>query len=220
MIHLEKAGIYLSKPITYILVLIYLAQSALLIFLIHDKYELETQIQYQQGQITELEEKLKIFKVIDDYQIGFTDEEKGRLANVIIDECKKYDYDPLFLMGLIITESSFKRGQVSHRGAQGLMQVMPPVGRTLAHGSGMDWQENQTLFDFESNIKLGSLHLFRQILKFKSVDKGIMSYNQGETALRRRIRQNKPLPKAYLKKVIAKYQELKEKYDVLPGKMS
>ncbi len=213
MIHLEKAGIYLSKPITYVLVLIYLAQSGLLMFLIHDKYELENQIQFQQTQITELEEKLKIFKVIDDYQIGFTDEEKGRLANVIISECDRYGYDPLFLMGLIITESSFKRGQISHMGAQGLMQVMPPVGRTLARGSGMAWEEGETLFDFESNIKLGSLHLFRQILQFKSVDRGIISYNQGETSLRRKIRQNKPLPKAYLKKVIAKYQELKEKYD-------
>ncbi len=215
MIHLEKAGIYLSKPITYVLVLIYLAQSGLLMFLIHDKYEMETQIQYQQTQIGELQEKLKIFKVIDDYQIGFTDEEKGRLANVILAECDKYSYDPLFLMGLIITESSFRRGQVSHMGAQGLMQVMPPVGRHLARGTGMPWEEGETLFDFESNIKLGSLHLFRQILKFKSVDKGIISYNRGETALRRRIRQNKPLPKAYLKKVMAKYQELREKYNDL-----
>lgn len=215
MIHLEKAGIYLSKPITYILVLIYLSQSALLMYLIHDKYELEDQIKYQQGQITELEEKLKILKVIDDFQIGFTPGEKVQLANVILDECDRYGYDPLFLMGLILTESSFRKGQTSSKGARGLMQVMPLVGRDLADETNVEWANNETLFDFEANIRIGSLHLFRQILKFESVDKGLIAYNHGETALRRHIRQNRPLPRDYLRKVISKYQQLKERYESL-----
>ncbi|HSG98867.1 MAG TPA: transglycosylase SLT domain-containing protein [candidate division Zixibacteria bacterium] len=212
MIHLEKAGIYLSKPITYILVLIYLSQSALLMYLIHDKYELEDQIKFQQSQIAELEEKLKILKVIDDLAIGFTDVEKGKLVNVILDECDRYGYDPLFLMGLILTESSFKRGQTSDKGARGLMQVMPLVGQDLAEETGIQWSGAETLFDPEANVRIGSLHLFRQILQFESVDKGLVAYNHGETALRRQLRENRPLPKAYLKKVLAKYQELKERY--------
>ena len=212
MIHLEKAGIFLSKPITYILVLIYLAQSGLLMYLIHDKYELEEQIKYQQSRITELEEKLKIFKVIDDFEIGFNDEEKGRLTNVILSECDRYGYDPLFLMGLIITESSFKRGQQSRKGARGLMQVMPFVGRDLAEETGIEWNGDETLFDPEANVRIGALHLFRQILKFESVDKGLVAYNHGETALRRRLRKNKPIPRAYLKRVLANYQELRNKY--------
>lgn len=212
MIHIEKAGIYLSKPITYILVLIYLSQSALLMYLISDKFELETQISFQQTRISELEEKLKIFKVIEDYQIGFNDQEKVKLANVIMGECDKYGYDPLFLMGLILTESSMRRGQTSHKGARGLMQIMPFIGRDLAGATGTDWSDNQTLFDVETNIRFGSLHLFRQILEFESVEKGLLAYNHGETALRRRVRQNKPLPKKYLQLVIGRYQELKKKY--------
>jgi hypothetical protein len=215
MIHLEKAGIYLSKPITYILVLIYLSQSGLLMYLIHDKYELEDQIKYQQGQITEMQEKLKILKVIDDFQIGFSPDEKVELANVILDECDRYGYDPLFLMGLILTESSFRRGQTSSKGARGLMQVMPLVGRDLADETNVEWANSETLFDFEANIRIGSLHLFRQILKFESVDKGLIAYNHGETALRRHIRRNQPLPSDYLKKVISKYQQLKKRYDEL-----
>lgn len=212
MIHLEKAGIYLSKPITYILVLIYLSQTGLLMYLINDKYDLENQISFQQTRIGELQEKLKIFQVIEDFQIGFSDEEKGKLTNVILAECNKYNYDPLFLMSLILTESSFKRGQVSHKGAQGLMQVMPFIGADLANAAGADWTRDQTLFDVESNIRIGSLHLFQQILEFESVEKGLVSYNRGETALRRTLRQDRPMPRKYLKKVITAYQELKEKY--------
>ena len=212
MIHVEKAGIYLSKPITYILVLIYLAQSGLLIFLVHDKFNLEKTIGDQHTQIEKMQEKMRIFKVIEDFSDGFNDEEKRKLTNVILSECDKYGYDPLFFMGLILTESSLRRGQVSNKGAQGLMQVMPFVGRSLADESGVEWVNDETLFDVEANIRIGSLHLFRQILQFESVDKGLVAYNHGETALRRRLRSDKPMPQKYLKKVFSKYQELKEKY--------
>ena len=92
------------------------------------------------------------------------------------------------------------------------MQVMPFIGADLANAAGADWTRDQTLFDVESNIRIGSLHLFRQILEFESVEKGLVSYNRGETALRRTLRQNRPMPRRYLKKVITAYQELKEKY--------
>ena len=66
MIQYDKLGIFLSKPIALLLMLIYLLQSALLIYLIKDKFDLEQQINFQQKRISELEEKLQIFKAIDD----------------------------------------------------------------------------------------------------------------------------------------------------------
>ena len=214
MIKYEKMGIYLSKPIAFLFVLIYLSQSVLIIYLVRDKFNLEKQIGFQQKRISELEEKLQILQVIEDFQIGFTDEEKVELADVISSECDKYDYDPLFLMALIITESSFKRGQVSSKGAQGLMQIRPFVGQSLADKTGVDWEANQTLFKPEINIRLGSLHLFEMILKFKDVRKAIISYNLGETALRSRMKLNKPLPKSYVNKVMSNYEMLKEQYKI------
>jgi len=214
MIKYDKLGIFLSKPIALLFVLIYLSQSMLIIYLIDDKFNLERQIDFQQKRIADLEEKLQVLQVIDDFQIGFTDEEKNELADVITDECDKYDYDPLFLMALIITESSFKRGQVSAKGAKGLMQIRPFVGRSLADKAGVDWVANSTLFKPELNIKLGSLHLFEMILKFKDIHKAIISYNLGETELRSRMKLNKPLPSSYLNKVMGNYEMLKEKYKI------
>ncbi len=212
-VSLDKTGIYLSKPIALMLVLIYLLQSTLLVFLIKDKYELHKVIDYQRQRLADMEEKLKIFQVIEDFQIGFTDEETRELASVVYEECQRYNYDPLLIMAVILTESTFKKGQVSHMGARGIMQLMPRTGEDLAMRSGLDWEGHEQLFDPATNIRLGTLHLFEQILKFKDVKKGIIAYNLGETRLRGRLRQNKPLPKSYFIKVWENYNMLKEKYD-------
>lgn len=214
MIQFEKLGIFLSKPIAVILVFIYMLQSALLVYLITDKFELHKQINFQQNRIRELEEKLQIFKAIDDFQVGFKEEEVGKLTDVIYAESKKYQYDPMFVLAIILTESSFKKGQTSNMGAQGLMQVVPFVGKDLAQRSGVDWQGSQTLFEPEVNIKLGTLHLFEQILEFGDLNKALVAYNLGETRLRGILKRNTPIPQKYINKVMENYKMLKEKYTV------
>ncbi len=214
MIQVDRIGIFLSKPISFLLVLIYLLQSGLLIFLIRDKFDLERQITFQQKRITELEERLQIFKAIEDFQIGFNDDEVGRLAEVIYTESKRYRYDPMFVMAIILTESSFRKRQTSSVGARGLMQVVPFVGADLAPRAGVNWEGSETLFEPETNIRLGTFHLFEQILEFGDLQKAIVAYNVGETRLRGLIRQNVPLPKKYLRKVIDNYRMLKETYKV------
>nr|MBN2277997.1 lytic transglycosylase domain-containing protein [candidate division Zixibacteria bacterium] len=212
MVEYNRLGIFLSKPVAVLFVLIYLSQSILIIYLVKVRFDLEKQIDFQQSRISELEEKLQILQVIEDFQIGFNDEEKKQLTEVIFSECRKYDYDPLFLMAMIYTESSFKRGQVSSKGARGLMQIKPFVGRSLAGKMGIEWEDQKTLFQPELNIQMGSLHFFEMILKFKDVRKALISYNMGETALRSRVRLNEPLPRSYLDKVMENYKMLKEKY--------
>ncbi|KAA3636874.1 MAG: hypothetical protein DWP97_01850 [Calditrichaeota bacterium] len=212
MLQFEKLGLFLSKPVSILLVVIYLLQSGLLIYLITDKFDLEKQIRFQQKRIDELEEKLQIFKAIEDIQIGFSDQEVGKLANTIYDESKRYHYDPMFVLAIIMTESSFKKGQKSNFGARGLMQVVPFVGKDLASRSGIDWDGSGTLFQPETNIKLGTLHLFEQILEFGDINKALVAYNMGETRVRGMLRRNTPLPDRYIKKVLNNYKNLKETY--------
>lgn len=214
MIQYEKLGIFLSRPIAFVLVLIYLVQSGLLVYLIRDKYELERQIRYQQNRIHELEQRLQIFKAIDDFQIGFNDEEVRQLTDVIYTESKRYRYDPMFVLAIILTESSFRRGQISHKGARGLMQVVPFVGEHIAPRAGVTWQGDSTLLDPETNIKLGTLHLFELILKFRDVKKALVAYNMGETRVRKLMRSDKPLPRSYLNRVLENYRMLKQEYTV------
>ncbi len=212
MMKYEKLGIFLSKPIALLFVLVYLLQSALIVYLVRDKFDLQKQIDFQQKRILELEEKQKILQVIEDFQIGFTDKEVGELTEVISSECKKYHYDPLFLISLIITESSFRHHRVSSKGAEGLMQIKPMTGRGLADQIGVKWRDSVTLQEPDLNVQMGSLHLFEMILKFKDVRKALVSYNIGETATMDKIRLNEPLPKSFLNKVMRNYEMLKEKY--------
>ena len=212
MIHIEKLGVYLSRPVAFVMVLIYLVQSGLLVYLVKDKFDLEKQISYQQKRISELEERLQLYKVIEDFQIGFNPDEVGKLTSVIYSESKKYHYDPLFLVSVILTESTFKKHQVSDSGAVGLMQLLPATGRNMAPGAGVDWKGTGTLNSPEANIKIGSFYLFQYILKYQDVKKALVAYNVGETKLRGIEQENRPLPKQYLDKVIGTYKELKEKY--------
>jgi len=214
MIQYEKLGIFLSKPIAFLLVVIYLVQSGLLVYLIADKFSLEKQISFQQKRIGELEERLQIFKAIDDFQIGFNREEVGDLTDVIYSESQKYGYDPMFLLAVILAESSFRKGQTSSKGAGGLMQVIPFVGEDVASRAGVDWDGASTLYRPEDNIKLGSRHLFEQILKFGDVKQALVAYNMGETKVRSLMRRDRPLPQQYLGTVESYYKMLKEKYPV------
>lgn len=212
MIQFERLGIFLSRPIAFVLVLIYLVQSGLLVYMVFEKFQLERQISFQQKRISELEEKLQIFKAIDDFQIGFKEDEVRNLTDVIYSESKKYEYDPMFVLAIILTESSFRRGQKSNVGASGLMQVVPFVGEDVAPRAGVDWEGEETLFEPEENIKLGTQHLFEQILKFGDVKKALVAYNVGESRLRSYFRDNKPIPNNYLNKVLERYRMLKETY--------
>ncbi len=212
-VNLDKTGIYLSKPIALLLVMIYLLQSTLLVFLIKDKYELHKIIDYQRNRLIEMEEKLKIFQVIEDFQIGFTEDEKAQLASVIFEESQRYKYDPLLIMAVILTESTFKKGQVSGMGARGVMQIMPATGKAMAEKAGLEWEGSQQLFDPVTNVRLGTLYLFEQIIKFKDVRQAIIAYNLGETQLRGKLRMNKPVPRQYFRRIWENYNMLKERYE-------
>jgi soluble lytic murein transglycosylase len=67
--------------------------------------------------------------------------------------------EPSLLAAVIRTESNFRAGAVSPKGAVGLMQIMPETGRWIALQSGMnDFNENM-LYDPEVNIRLGAWYL-------------------------------------------------------------
>lgn len=212
MIHFEKLGIYLSKPVAFLLLLIYIGQSAVAVYLLYERFDLERQVSFQQKRITELEEKLQLYKAVEDLEIGFTDEERGMLTNVIYSEARKYHYNPLFLVSIILTESTFKKYEVSPKGAAGLMQLMPSTGAHVAPKTGVPWQGTPTLMEPESNIKLGAYYLFAQILKYKDIKKALVAYNMGETRLRGYMREHRQLPRQYYEKVLETYKKLKETY--------
>lgn len=206
-------GLTMSRPVAFIFAFIYVFQSATIFYLLLDRFENEKLIHFQRTKIEQLEEKLKILEIIEDFQVGMRPSERGELVNVIYEQSEKYGYDPLLLLALINVESSFKKEAVSHMGAVGLMQMKPSVGSDVANRRGIEWANRSNLYEPDYNVQLGSLYLFELILKFGDVKDAITAYNIGETRLRRMKRADEEPPKVYLKKVLKKYKELKEEYD-------
>lgn len=67
---------------------------------------------------------------------------------------RRYQVPPAFLLAIIHAESSFDPHAVSHKGAVGLMQLMPATARWMAPGV-----SRRQLFDPALNIELGARYL-------------------------------------------------------------
>ena len=119
----KNTVIFISRPASFLFLAIYSVQVIAIIWLLGLYLGQRSTIDEQNKHIEELEGKLKILEIIEDYQIGFTEDEVIRLANVIYDESDKFGLDPLLILAVIISESSFKKNQRSHMGAEGLMQI-------------------------------------------------------------------------------------------------
>jgi soluble lytic murein transglycosylase len=80
---------------------------------------------------------------------------------------------------LICQESTFDPGAVSVAGARGLMQIMPPTGRTLARSLGVAY-DRSTLQKPESSLDFGTRYLRDLVDQFGGrVERALAAYNAG-----------------------------------------
>lgn len=83
--------------------------------------------------------------------------QNGReLATSVVREALAQSYDPVFVAAVIKSESAFNALARSHKGAQGLMQIMPKTGAWLADQASIP---RQKLTDPGHNLKLGISYL-------------------------------------------------------------
>jgi soluble lytic murein transglycosylase-like protein len=111
---------------------------------------------------------------------------------------ERYNVEPAMVKAIIMAESGYDPRAVSHRGARGLMQIMPRTARSLGVPSS---------FDPEHNITAG-VHYFRQLLDTVAQDPALAlaAYNAGPN----KVRQYNGVPpykatRRYIKKVMAYY---------------
>ncbi len=113
-------------------------------------------------------------------------EDGEKIARIIVTESRKADIDPLFVAAVVRAESMFRHKATSHRGAKGLMQIMPETGQYLAKRSKIELKQINDLHDPETNIKLGVWYLKHLEQRFEgSREKLLVAYNWGPTNLRR-----------------------------------
>jgi soluble lytic murein transglycosylase-like protein len=124
--------------------------------------------------------------------------ESLRYVSHAIEVAKEVNLDPVLLLAIMATESSFNPNAQSRAGAQGLMQVLTrvhtekfePYGGVVA------------AFVPEANIRVGALILKACIAKAGSLEAGLRSYLGAPNA--------SSGPNSYTYKVIAEREELNE----------
>lgn len=97
-------------------------------------------------------------------------------------ESAKNNLDPYLVASLIRQESEFNPTVVSYANAYGLMQLLPSVGKSMAHEEGMKNFQTFQLLDAETNIRLGCRYLRQMMDRFGgNAEYALAAYNAGDS---------------------------------------
>ena len=99
--------------------------------------------------------------------------ERTPYGEIISRVSQAHGVDPLLVRALIQVESNYKPRAKSHRGAMGLMQLMPSTAREY---------KVRNPYDPKANIEAGIKHLKGLIERF-GVEVALAAYNAGPTAV-------------------------------------
>lgn len=141
--------------------------------------------------------------------------ERLELASIITEQAELHNLDPLLVIALIHVESTFNTNAQSHKGAKGLMQLLPNTARYINKKTDKGIPENSNLFDAKTNIALGTAYMEYLLNKTNSnLEYALAAYNMGPANMFRAKRENK-VPKAYSNKVLKEYAKLQKAVDTI-----
>lgn len=92
---------------------------------------------------------------------------------------QKYHLDPLLVLAVIKRESSFNEDATSNKNARGLMQISDRTGEWAAENLNIENYNNQSLYNPEINIRIGTWYLNKLIEQFGDLEIALAAYNAG-----------------------------------------
>lgn len=159
-------------------------------------------------ELTESSRLEYITDILRESRTGLSGRQEEVLARVILEESLANELDPLLVMALIKTESTFYNWAKSYKGARGLMQIMPSTGRWVAAELDLEWDGDRTLYNPFLNVRLGIRYI--SMLRDRYGDDTFLTlaaYNEGPTRLSRVLREGGAPPERYARKVLAYYED-------------
>lgn len=99
-----------------------------------------------------------------------------RIDVLILEFARRYDVEPALVKAVIHAESRFDPKARSHRGAVGLMQLMPRTARMYGV---------RHLTDPRENIRAGVQHLKKLLRRHHDLEHAIAAYNAGSPTVKR-----------------------------------
>lgn len=152
-----------------------------------------------------------LFKVVKNSLPSKYKAQAPEIAQTILNESRKYELDPMFVVALIMGESSFNPESKGPVGEIGLMQLRLSTGEWLCSLLNVKWEKKKTLRDPIYNIKLGTYYISRLRKNFNNESQlYIAAYNMGEKGVRKAV-YKKIKPKDYPIHVMKYYISLATK---------
>lgn len=103
----------------------------------------------------------------------------------LVTNAEKNGLDPFLVASLIRQESEFNAGAVSRAHAYGLMQLLPSVGKSLAHRQHIRSFNTAQLLNPSTNLALGTLNLSQVLGRYGGQPEyALAAYNAGDVPVR------------------------------------
>jgi soluble lytic murein transglycosylase len=100
--------------------------------------------------------------------------------DIVSDDNRRADVDPLLLLSVMKQESAFDAQALSHSGAVGLMQMIPPTADDVKRELGLKVEVPKDLNDPATNVKFCAYYLAKLIKNFNgSIPLALAAYNAG-----------------------------------------
>jgi soluble lytic murein transglycosylase-like protein len=127
-----------------------------------------------------------------------------QVDSYIVESSKRYGLDPLLIYAQMHQESSFKQRAISHKGASGLMQLMPATARRFGVTN---------IFDPRQNIDAGVKYMRWLLDTFgQDLELALAGYNAGEGAVMKFGRNIPPYKETreYVRRITARYASISD----------
>jgi len=125
--------------------------------------------------------------------------DRETVKDIVVEEAKRQGVDPALALAVAQVESNFDPNVVSHKGARGVMQIMPKTARE-------EFGINPTLlFDARTNIRTGVTFLKQLQNRYGNVEFALSHYNGGSRVTKPDgSYQVIPVTRGYVDKVLSK----------------
>ena len=130
----------------------------------------------------------------------------SKITATLVEEAEKKNFDPVFVLAIIRTESNFNPKAKGSVGELGLMQIRPETAEWIAKREKIKWKGAETLKDPVQNIRIGVAYMafLRDYFEGKAY-KYLSAYNVGPGKLKKMF-EAKNRPKEYSTKVMKYYE--------------
>lgn len=169
-------------------------------------------VEVQQAKIRELNDnsfrlatEIQLREYLAKGRIRLPKETVVDIAGSISDASSTYGVPPEMILAVIRIESAFDPNALSHKGAVGLMQILPTTAREIAQELSIDWSGEELLRDPVANIQMGTYYLTKLLGRFNDVSVALAAYNHGPNRIARFRDAQLELPMGYTRKVLSHY---------------